>query len=132
MSRVKVILAAGCAVLTLGGTLAISAPAQAGESTGRWRDGSYATPYGVVRPRPAYGYGYGYGYRPHYRRHYDNGGAVAAGVVGGLALGALAARPAYPAYYGAPAYAEPRCYTTSRRFVDQWGRYVVRRERVCE
>jgi hypothetical protein len=42
---------------------------------------------------PAYGYGYGYG----------GGAALAAGVIGGLALGALAARPYgyYPrrAYY---------------------------------
>jgi hypothetical protein len=119
MSRVKQVLAAGCTIFALGGALAASAPAQAGESTGRWRDGSYATPYGVVRPRPYYGYGY-------HRHHYNNGGAVAAGVIGGLALGATAARPAYPAY------AQPSCYTTSRRFVDRWGRYVVRRERVCE
>lgn len=131
MSRVKSILAAGCTALAFGGALAVAAPAQAGESTGRWRDGSYATPYGVVRPYEDYGY------RRHYhRRGYDNGGAVAAGVVGGLALGALAARPAYPAYpaysYGTNVYREPSCYTVSRRFVDDWGRRIVRREQVCE
>ena len=39
-----------------------------------------------------------------------NGGAVAAGVIGGLALGALAAGAASPAYgysYGSPYYAQP-------------------------
>lgn len=132
MSRMKAILAAGCAALTLGGTLAVPAPAQAGESTGRWRDGSYATPYGIVRPYADYGY------RRHvYRHRHGNGGAVAAGLVGGLALGALAARPAYPAYYpgysyGTRVYDEPSCYTVSRRFVDEWGRRIIRREQVCE
>ncbi|MFZ4532625.1 MAG: hypothetical protein ACOYOJ_12520 [Alsobacter sp.] len=76
--------------------------------------GGYAA-RGVV----ARGYGYrgayvarGYGYRGYgYRRGWNTGGAVAAGVVGGLALGAIAASASsYPAYgygsgYGyAPAY----------------------------
>jgi len=71
------------------------------------------------------------------------GGAVAAGVIGGMALGALASRPAYeypaspaystsPGYYGAPAYDAPPCYTVRRRFVDDWGRVVIRRDQVCE
>ncbi|WP_445504927.1 hypothetical protein [Microvirga sp. G4-2] len=128
MSRLKAILAAGCTVLALGGALAASAPAQAGERTGHWRDGSYATPYGIARPYSDYGYR-----RHSYWRHHNNGGAIAAGVIGGLALGALAAQPAYPTYYyGTSAYAEPSCYTVRRRFVDQWGRYVVRSDRVCE
>ncbi|WP_262030244.1 hypothetical protein [Microvirga sp. Mcv34] len=134
MSRFKVILVAGCAALTMSGVAAVWAPAQAGESTGRWRDGSYVTPYGIVRPD------YGYGYRPYHHRGPDAGGALAAGVVGGLALGALAARPAYgyparpayPAYYGSPAYEAPPCYTVRRRFVDEWGRVVIRRDQVCE
>lgn len=69
----------------------------------------------------------------------DVGGAAAAGIVGGLAAGALvggAARPAYgaPAYYGPPAtvYDEEECYYVRRRFVDDWGRVVIRRTRVCE
>jgi hypothetical protein len=132
MSRVKAILAAGCTALALGGMFATSA--QAGESTGRWRDGSYATPYGVARPYPTYGHRhyYRHGYNNDYRHGYNNGGAVAAGVVGGLALGALAARPAYPGYYAAPVYSGPPCYTVRRRFVDDWGRTFIRRERVCE
>jgi hypothetical protein len=100
-----------------------------------------AGPYGA-------GY-YGPARRPYYRHHHGNaGGAVAAGVIGGLALGALAASPAYsyPAYsypaYGYPAYpyrasgvtvyGAPACYVVRRRFVDGWGRVIVRRERVCE
>jgi hypothetical protein len=33
--------------------------------------------------------------------------------------------------YGAPVYGGD-CYTVRRRFVDDWGRVVVRRTRVCE
>ncbi len=79
-------------------------------------------------------------------RYHDNGGAVAAGVVGGLALGtvlgATVARPAYappaPRYYAAPAYAEPiyeeePVYCEWRRrkvWLDSYT-YQVRRVRVC-
>jgi hypothetical protein len=77
--------------------------------------------------------------------HWRGGGAVAAGVVGGLAAGAiiggaLAPRygygygyyggPAYyggPVYYGGPAYYGRRCWT--RRVVGPGG--GVRRVRVC-
>lgn len=71
------------------------------------------------------------------RRHY--GGAVAAGVLGGVALGALAARPYYRPYYGpAPVYADPypayygpACYLETRRYWDGWG-WRLRRIRVCD
>ena len=65
----------------------------------------------------------GWGYR---HRH---GGAVAAGVIGGLAVGAMIAssRPAY----AEPAYTSD-CYIVKRRFVNAWGDVVVRREQVCE
>jgi hypothetical protein len=81
-----------------------------------------------------------------YRRR-GYGGAVAAGVVGGLALGALfagATRPAYGygyGYYGGPTYvadpyyapAYPRCYRTWQPAYDSWGRYLgERRVRVCD
>lgn len=74
-----------------------------------------------------------------------DGGAVAAGVVGGLALGALAGAaaahaapppppPPYPYY--APAYAPPpppRCWFEPRQVWDPYAyAYVVRRVRVCE
>jgi len=151
MVRTKAILTVGFAAMTLGGALLASAPAEAGASTGTWRNGMVAGPrgvgyYGGYAARPAR-----YGYRPYYRRH-NNAGAVAAGVIGGLALGALAAQPAYsypaysyPAYpvtaypgsngtgyYGAGYYGAPACYTVRRRFVDDWGRVFVRRTQVCE
>jgi hypothetical protein len=153
MVRTNALLTAGFAAMVLGGTLLSSAPAQAGASTGTWRNGMVAGPYGVGYYR---GYGYrpaGYGYRPAraYRR-YNNGGALAAGLIGGLALGALAAAPAYsyPAYsypaYSYPAYpatAYPGydgtgyyggtvCYPVNRRYIDGWGRVFVRPTQVCE
>lgn len=76
-----------------------------------------------------------------WRGGYGWGGpAVAAGVVGGLALGALAARPYY---YGAPygyyggyapvgyGYGGGECFIERRRTVDPWGRVIVRRVRTC-
>ena len=70
-----------------------------------------------------------------------NGGAVAAGVIGGLAvggmLGAAAAQPRYyapgPAYVVEPGYA-PTCYYTRGRPVwdDYRGVWVRPRVRVCD
>ena len=84
-----------------------------------------------------------------YRRRGPGAGAVAAGVVGGLALGALAAGAARPYYYGrdsyyygpGPAYvmdedlpppprARPRCWFEREDVWDGYG-YVSRRIRVC-
>ncbi len=150
MVRSKSVLTAGFAVLALGGALLASAPAEAGASTGTWRNGMVAGPRGVGY-YGGYGYGYrpaGYGYRPYgyYRRH-NNGGAVAAGLIGGLALGALAAQPAYsypaysypaypvtsyPGYYGTGYYGGSSCYTVRERIVDEWGEVVVRRTQICE
>ena len=69
-----------------------------------------------------------------------NGGAVAAGVVGGLAVGAIiGSQAARPNYYGGPAYYEPApvyeerayCHTERRVFVDSYGYEHYRRVRVC-
>ena len=66
------------------------------------------------------------------------GGALAAGVIGGLAAGALigsaVASPYYygaPAYYGpAPVYYGPHCWWERHRFWDGWG-WRIERVRVC-
>ena len=126
--KIKTATMAGLAALTLGaGMLASAAPAEAG-----YRGAYYGGP-GFYRPyyRPAYYGGY-YG-RPYYRRHH--GGAVAAGLIGGLALGALAASSAHAAPYpvAAPAYDYgPSCTITKTRFVDDWGRVVIRKTKVCD
>jgi hypothetical protein len=138
MSKTKTALAAGLTALTLGvGALATSAPAEArpfgfyggyrGFHGGFYRPAFYGGPRFY---RPAFYGGYYRPYRPYC------GGAVAAGLVGGLALGTLAASTAY----GAPYYATPVGYgygggvcTVSRtRFIDPYGRLVVRKTRVCD
>lgn len=86
--------------------------------------GFYGRPYGYYGPRYRYGY---YGY-PSYRRH-SNGGAVAAGLIGGLALGAIAANAARPVYRERPVYS--RCWFERRRMVNHSGRALIRRVRVC-
>lgn len=71
------------------------------------------------------------------------GGDIAAGVIGGLAAGALLGAaiegPHYDDYAPTPAYVEPEpfdepdCYwTNSRPYWDDWrGQWVSRRIRVC-
>lgn len=59
------------------------------------------------------------------------GGAIAAGIIGGLALGAIiaSAHPYY--YYGpAPVYYGPRCYWQRQRVWDGYG-WSWQRVRVC-
>ena len=139
MSRSRTLVAA-MGALALGGALMVSAePASAGARTGTWRNGMVAGPLGVGY------YGHPRFHRPYYRRH-DVGGAVAAGLIGGLALGALAAGSyghsypvtygSYPVSYGgyyAPAFYDERtCYVVRRRGVDAWGRVVVTRTQVCD
>ncbi len=68
-----------------------------------------------------------------------NDGAVAAGVVGGLAVGAIIGSQANRGYYGGPGYYESGyqpgygdCRTERRQVVDQYGNYRTRRVRVCD
>ena len=99
--------------------------------------GGYRPYYGGYRPYYGYrGAYYGGGY-PYYRRGWDGGGAVAAGLIGGLALGTVAAAATNPYYYGTgyhrPAYYAPAssCVTERRRIVNRYGRVVVRRVQTC-
>jgi hypothetical protein len=79
----------------------------------------------VATPQPA---------EAHWR---GGGGAVAAGIIGGLAAGAIIGSAAgYGPYYGygpgpyyGPAY-YGGCYWTRQRFWDGWG-WRFRRVRVC-
>ncbi|WP_147706906.1 hypothetical protein [Microvirga massiliensis] len=95
----------------------------------------YGGPYGY-RYAPAYRNGYygrpyyGYGY-PYYHHRRSNGGAVAAGLIGGLALGALAAQAARPAYAYPVRTRYRDCFVERRRVVTRGGRVVVRRVRTC-
>jgi hypothetical protein len=68
-----------------------------------------------------------------------DGGAVAAGVIGGLAVGAIIGSQANRGYYNGPGYYEPgyqpvytNCRTVRRRYLDEYGRYHTRRIRVCD
>lgn len=143
-TKKAVMAAAAVATLATGVTVATSGAAEA-----QWR-GKYAGGGYGYRPGRAYGYGGGYrGYRG------ARGGGVAAGIIGGLAAGALIAGatnaysapysygyggvpvygPSYgyaPAYHGGAYAYEPACYTRRVRQIDDWGRVLVRRVRVCE
>jgi hypothetical protein len=68
-----------------------------------------------------------------------DGGAIAAGVIGGLAVGAIIGSQANRSYYGGPGYAEPyyqpvyqNCRVEREQVVDGDGRYRWRRIRVCD
>ena len=70
---------------------------------------------------------------------HDNGGAVAAGVIGGLAVGAIIGSQVNRGYYNGPGYYEQEyqpvyhnCRTEREQFVDQNGTYHTRRIRVCD
>ncbi len=128
-SKVRMALVGVTADLTLGGamigsTTSAEASYRGGYYGGFHRAGYYPGFYGHRHYRPYGGY-YGGG-----------GGAVAAGLIGGLALGALAARPYYgPGYYAPAYYARPvyggGCYVRRSRFVNRFGEVVIRRDRVC-
>jgi hypothetical protein len=70
-------------------------------------------------------------------RHGGWGAPVAAGVLGGLAAGAIIGSAAAGPYYGGPYYAPagayaygPACTIRRERFFDGWG-WRVRHVRVC-
>lgn len=59
-----------------------------------------------------------------------NGGAIAAGVIGGLAVGALIGAAYGPGYYAAAPGYYGGCYWTRQRVWDGWG-WRFRRVQVC-
>jgi hypothetical protein len=68
-----------------------------------------------------------------------DGGAVAAGVIGGVAVGAIIGSQANRGYYGGPGYYQPEyqpvynnCRIERERVVDQYGQYHTRHIRVCD
>jgi hypothetical protein len=67
-------------------------------------------------------------------RGYGWGAPVAAGVIGGLAAGAIIGSASRPyGYYGYPAYDEGGCYFVRRRTFDAYGNFIgYHRTRVCE
>ena len=61
------------------------------------------------------------------------GGALAAGIIGGLAVGAIIGSAAASPYYApppAPVYYGPACYWTNQRVWDGFG-WRITRVRVC-
>jgi hypothetical protein len=68
-----------------------------------------------------------------------HGGAVAAGVIGGLAVGAIVGSQVNRGPYGGPGYYEPgyqpvygACHVERQQVVDQYGNYRMQRVRVCD
>jgi hypothetical protein len=106
----RAMITATLALAAVGGVGVPTTSAEAGWRGGPWGYGPYAR--------------YGYYRRPNY------GGAVAAGVVGGLALGALAA--SRPVYYGPTVVYAPDCHFARRTYYDAWGNAVVRRVQICD
>jgi hypothetical protein len=97
--------------------------------------GYYGAAYGARYGYPGYSYGYG-GYQPGYyggngyypgyyyrERRSNDGAALAVGLIGGMALGAILANSA--------ARASPRCYVAPRRVVSASGGTYIRRVRTC-
>ncbi len=134
----KKLLLAGIAALTLGGAT-VSAPTTAqaqvyfgtGYYGGPYYGSGWGGYYGGYRPVGYYPRHAYYGGNPYYYRRRSNTGAVAAGLIGGLALGAIAASAARPAYYYPAAPVATACWVERRRGYDRWGRLVVTRTRVC-
>ena len=68
------------------------------------------------------------------------GGSIAAGVIGGLAVGAIIGSQANRNYYNGPGYYEPgyyqpvygRCHIERQQVEDGYGRIHLRRVRVCD
>lgn len=100
------------ALALAGATLLTAVPASAhGWNRPGWGGPGWGAP----------GWGPRYYYGP---RHNNNGAAVAAGIIGGLAVGALAANAANNYY-------RPRCWTETQTVYNRWGQPYYRDVEVC-
>jgi hypothetical protein len=96
MTNLKIKAGAGLSALAIGFSV-LAAPAQA-------KPKFYPKPYG------------------YYHHSYGYGAPLAAGIVGALALGTVAAAAA----------SEPSCYVEERERMDRFGNVYVRQVRVCD
>jgi hypothetical protein len=97
-----------------------------GPAYGGWRYGGYSYHsrfYGGYAPAYYGGYGYDPGDYYYRERRSNAGAALAAGLIGGMALGAIIA--------GSAARAAPRCYVAPRRVISPSGYTYTRRVRLC-
>jgi hypothetical protein len=146
------LIGATAAVAIGAGVITTSAPASAqivvsgpvyrggGGFVGGYRGGYVAAPryYGGGYRTIGYrNHGYGYGYRPRYR---NNGGALAAGLIGGLALGAIASNsynygygyaPSYGYGYAPVTYGYGGCTIERRVRINRFGERVIRDVEIC-
>lgn len=90
---------AALAATMLVGALSVATPADA--AWGRWGGGGWGRGFGGWGHG---GWGRGWGYGGGWGRGWGYGGAAAAGLLGGLALGAAASSPYYGGYYGYGGY----------------------------
>lgn len=112
-----------------------------GHYGGGYGRGFYGHPYRGGYRGAYYGGRHAYGYRRGWRG--DTGAAVAAGLIGGLALGAIASAPYYghpapvyghrPVYYGGARYKRHYrdCFVERRVRYNRYGERIIRRVRVC-
>ena len=146
-SKTKKALLTGLATFALGGVMLATTSDSADARSRGWGGGGHfrSVGWGGGGFRHAGGWGgrgyyggRGYGFRRGY-----GGGALAAGLIGGLAVGAIAASSPYYGYgydYGYPGYGYGyapvsyyggECVVERRVTISPWGERIVRREQVC-
>lgn len=128
----KTLVPAIAALVAAAGIVSLSSNAEAGWRGARTGVSGGFGQHQAFRPAPRAGFAH---QRWGYRNNGWRGGAVAAGVIGGLALGSIAAHAARPQYYEPSYVSEPdygTCFYEKRPVHDSWGNYVGNRAiRVC-